>query len=180
MKRLIILLLIVGCVFGDTIVYKSGSNNRTIENVEYMKAGNGKVYFKAHGGEVSRDCNKIVTFTDNVGNPIDYDCSVVIDEPQIKGKTKLDNSHKHFIEAGEKLIKFRSKYYRGFTISIIGRGLLFMGAINSEKAPMIAGGVISFVGGIIMLSSFYEAGEAGEDLIDAGEKLETEQDTSNP
>ena len=52
MKRLIILLLIVGCVFGDTIVYKSGRNNRTIENVEYIKAGDGKVYFKAHGGEI--------------------------------------------------------------------------------------------------------------------------------
>ena len=80
-RRLIILLLIVGCVFGDTIVYKSGSKNRTIENVEYIKAGNGKVYFKAHGGEVSRDCSKVVTFTDNVGNPINYDCSVLIDEP---------------------------------------------------------------------------------------------------
>jgi len=58
-RRLIILLLIVGCVFGDTIIYKSGGNNRTIENVEYIKAGNGKVYFKAHGGEVSRDCMQI-------------------------------------------------------------------------------------------------------------------------
>ena len=173
MKKLLIILM-VGNLYADTIVYKSGSNNRTIENVEYTKAGNGKVYFKAHGGEVSRDCSKVVTFTDNVGNPIDYDCSVVIDEPQIKGKTKLDNSHKHFIEAGEKLIKFRSKYYRGFTISIIGQGFLFMGAINSEKAPMIAGGVISFIGGIIMFSSFNEAGEAGIELIKAGEKLETE------
>ena len=168
----------VGGLYADTIVYKSGRNNRTIENVEYIKAGNGKVYFKAHGGEVSRDCSKVVTFTDNVGNPIDYDCSVVIDEPQIKGKTKLDNSYKHFIEAGEKLIKFRSKYYRGFTISIIGQGLLFMGAINSEKAPMIAGGVISFVGGIIMISSFNEAGEAGIELIKAGEILKTEQESN--
>ena len=79
-RRLIILLLIVGCVFGDTIVYKSGSKNRTIENVEYIKAGNGKVYFKAHGGEVSRDCSKVVTFTDDDGNPIEYDCNVVIVE----------------------------------------------------------------------------------------------------
>ena len=82
-RRLIILLLIVGCVYGDTIIYKIGSKNRTIENVEYIKAGNGKVYFKAHGGEVSRDCSKVVTFTDNVGNPIDYDCSVVIIEESL-------------------------------------------------------------------------------------------------
>ena len=64
-RRLIILLLIVGCVFGDTIVYKSGSNNRTIENVEYIKAGNGKVYFKAHGQEASRYCNRIIKFINN-------------------------------------------------------------------------------------------------------------------
>ena len=49
-----------------------------------------------------------------------------------------------------------------------------MGAVNVEKAPMIAGGVISFVGGIIMFSSFNEAGEAGKELIKAGEILKTE------
>ena len=56
MKKLILLsiILIVGGVFGDTIVYKSGSNNRTIENVEYIKAGNGKLYFKAFGKETSK------------------------------------------------------------------------------------------------------------------------------
>ena len=92
-RRLIILLLIVGCVFADTIVYKSGRKNRTIENVEYIKAGNGKVYFKAHGGEVSRDCNKVVTFTDNVGNPIDYDCSVVIIEESLNElESKIESS----------------------------------------------------------------------------------------
>ena len=32
----------------------------------------------------------------------------------------------------------------------------------------------------MMLISFDSVGEAGEYLIDAGEKLETEQDTSNP
>ncbi|RMZ48961.1 hypothetical protein EB821_04810 [Candidatus Marinimicrobia bacterium PRS2] len=92
-RRLIILLLIVGCVFADTIVYKSGRKNRTIENVEYIKAGNGKVYFKAHGGEVSRYCSKIVTFTDNVGNPIDYDCSaVLIEEILIDLEKKIEDT----------------------------------------------------------------------------------------
>ena len=91
--RLIILLLIVGCVFGDTIVYKSGSNTRTIENVEYIKAGNGKVYFKAHGGEVSRDCSKVVTFTDNDGNPIDYDCNaIIVEESLINLEKKIENT----------------------------------------------------------------------------------------
>ena len=92
-KLLIIALLIVGCVFGDTIVYKSGRNNRTIENVEFTKAGNGKVYFKAHGGEVSRDCSRVVTFTDNIGNPIVYDCNAVIVEESLKElKKKIDDT----------------------------------------------------------------------------------------
>ena len=93
MKRLIILLLIVGCAFGDTIVYRSGSKNRTIENVEYTKAGNRKVYFKAHGGEVSRDCSKVVTFTDNDGNPIDYDCNaVIVEESLIELEKKIEGA----------------------------------------------------------------------------------------
>ena len=96
----------------------------------------------------------------------------------MEGNPKLDNFYNHFIGAGEKLIKFQSKYYRGFGISVIGQGLLMMGAINVEKVPMIAGGAISFVGGIIMLSSFYEAGEAGKELIKTGEKLETEQESN--
>ena len=92
-RRLIILLLIVGCVFADTIVYKIGSKNRTIKNVEYIKAGNGKVYFKAHGGEVSRDCNKVVTFTDNDGNPIDYDCNaIIVEESLIDLEKKIEDT----------------------------------------------------------------------------------------
>ena len=63
-------------------------------------------------------------------------------------------------------------------ILVIGQGILMMGTINANKVPMIAGGAISFVGGLIMLSSFYEAGEAGKELIKVGEKLETEQESN--
>jgi len=120
----------VGSLFGDTIVYKSGNNNRTIENVEYTKAGNGKVYFKAHGGEVSRDCSKVVTFTDNVGNPIDYDCSVVIDKeleepaltessiPSTESEHSLSTLHKDRVRIG------------GFFIAI--GSLILMTTVDSE------------------------------------------------
>ena len=99
-RRLIILLLIVGCVFADTIVYKSGSKNRTIENVKFTRAGNGKVYFKAHGQETSRYCNRIIEFTDNVGNPIDYDCNVVIVEESLieLEKNIEDNAYIYILE----------------------------------------------------------------------------------
>ena len=123
-RRLIILLLIVGCVFADTIVYKSGRKNRTRENVEFIKAGNGKVYFKAHGGEVSRDCNKIVTFTDNVGNPIDYDCSVVIIEESL---IDLEKKIKDTISEDDvkSIIKKTKKPVAGGILIAIGGGLLF-------------------------------------------------------
>jgi len=82
MKKLILLaLLFVGCVFGDTITYNQGNNKRIIENVKFTRAGNGKVYFTIYGKESSRNCNQIIEFTDDDGNPIDYDCSVLLIEP---------------------------------------------------------------------------------------------------
>ena len=125
MKKLI-LILMVGRLFGDTIVYKIGDNNRSIKNVELTKAGNGKVFFKAFGQETSRDCNKVIEFTDNDGNPIEYDCSVVLDEPKkdnpILSTINKSESHNHLIESGVRLIefpekyKFQKKYDRGFFI----------------------------------------------------------------
>ena len=139
-RRLTILLLIVGCAYGYTIVYKSGSKNRTIENVEYTKAGKGKVYFKAYDREVSRDCRKVVTFTDNVGNPIEYDCSaviieesVILDESIIE-KVKTSESENYLISSGQKLIKFQSKYYRGFMIALFGQVITIVGATSTRLA----------------------------------------------
>ena len=129
-RRLIILLLIVGYVFADTIVYKSGSKNRTIENVEYIKAGNGKVYFKAHGGEVSRDCSKVVTFTDNVGNPIDYDCSaVIIEESLIELESKIESS---ITEKDVKTIISKNKKPIIGGIFITAGSLLILGTLGEE------------------------------------------------
>ena len=123
-RRLIILLLIVGCVFADTIVYKSGSKNRTIENVEYIKAGNGKVYFKAHGGEVSRDCSKVVTFTDNDGNPIDYDCNaIIVEESLIDLEKKIEDTISK--DDVESIIQKTKKPIVGGILIAIGGGLLF-------------------------------------------------------
>ena len=123
-KLLFILLLIVGCVFADTIVYKSGSKNRTIENVEYIKAGNGKVYFKAHGGEVSRDCSKVVTFTDNDGNPIDYDCNaIIVEESLIDLEKKIEDTISK--DDVESIIQKTKKPIVGGILIAIGGGLLF-------------------------------------------------------
>ena len=91
--RLIILLLIVGCVFGDTITYNQGNNKRTIENVKFIRAGNGKVYFKAHGKKTSRYCNRIIEFTDDDGNPIEYNCNaVIVEESLIELEKKIEGT----------------------------------------------------------------------------------------
>ena len=129
-RRLIILLLIVGCVFAYTIVYKIGSKNRTIKNVEYIKAGNGKVYFKAHGGEVSRDCSKVVTFTDNVGNPIDYDCSAVLIEESLNElESKIESS---ITEKDVKTIISKNKKPIIGGIFITAGSLLILGTLGEE------------------------------------------------
>ena len=92
-RRLIILLLIVGCVFGDPITYNQGNNKRTIKNVKFTRAGNGKVYFKAHGRETSRYCNKIIKFTDDDGNPIEYNCNaVIVEESLIELEKKIEGA----------------------------------------------------------------------------------------
>jgi len=123
-RRLIILLLIVGCVFADTIVYKSGSKNRTIENVKFTRAGNGKVYFKAHGQETSRYCNRIIEFTDNVGNPIDYDCNaIIVEESLIELEKKIEDTMS--AEDVKSIIKKTKKPVAGGILIAIGGGLLF-------------------------------------------------------
>ena len=92
-RSLIILLLIAGCVFGDTITYNQGNNKRTIENVKFTRAGNGKVYFTAFGKETSRDCNRIIDFTDDSGSPIVYHCNaVIVEESLMELEKKIDDS----------------------------------------------------------------------------------------
>ena len=63
-------------------------------------------------------------------------------------------------------------------IALFGQVITIVGATSTsgEIEPIIVGGVISLAGSAIMLSSFLEARRAGEDLIKAGEKLETEQE----
>ena len=62
MKKLIFILMF-GSLFADRIVFEQMGDTHTYDNVEFIKAGNGKVYFKAFGQETSRDCIKIVEFT---------------------------------------------------------------------------------------------------------------------
>jgi len=167
MKKLI-LILMVGSLFGDTIVYKIGDNNRSIKNVEFTRAENGKVYFIVFGQETSRDCNRIIEFNDDDGNPIDYDCTVILNEPK-KEKPLLNinnksNSHNHFKE-------FQKDYDRGFFIFRLGQFIFTYSVFSFKQNTMLAGGGISLIGGLIMVISFNEVNQDGGELIGVGKNL---------
>ena len=83
-RRLIILLLIVGCVFGDTIVVKKetkdkdGSlktyNSETMG--EYVGILDAKAYLRTPDGNLKEfNCSDVIVIFDNERKPIEYDCS---------------------------------------------------------------------------------------------------------
>ena len=119
-RRLIILLLIVGCVFGDTIVVKKetkdkdGSlktyNSETMG--EYVGILDAKAYLRTPDGNLKEfNCSDIIIIFDNERKPIEYDCSTNTFIP--KALTEVD-------------IKKIQKYpVVGGTWIAIGGGLLF-------------------------------------------------------
>ena len=74
MKRLIILLLIVGCVFGDTIVFKTLFFKNGFSDVEYLGILDNKVYYLQHNVIYSINCNKVIEISNSDGKKINYDC----------------------------------------------------------------------------------------------------------
>ena len=105
-------------------------------------------------------CDKILELNDDNGSPIEFECA--------NSKTKLE-------QAGNHLVQFRKDYYTGVMVSMLGNVATLYGASENKSDIILYGGVASLLGGIMMLISFDSAGEAGEDLIDAGENLEAEQ-----
>ena len=77
MKRLIILLLIVGCVFGDTIKWKSSLFvTDTKNNVEFLGTQKRKVFYKTKEGNIeSISCKLVKEITDSSNNNIEFNCN---------------------------------------------------------------------------------------------------------
>ena len=75
-RRLIILLLIVGCVFGDTIIYKSSLFITEYKyKVHYLDVSKGVVYFQDSNGKAdSIKCKLIKKIIDSNGEELDFDC----------------------------------------------------------------------------------------------------------
>ena len=83
-RRLIILLLIVGCVFGDTIVVKTERKDKDgavktyyIEKMgEYVGILDAKAYLRTSDGNLKEfNCSDVIVIFDNERKPIEYDCS---------------------------------------------------------------------------------------------------------
>ena len=88
-RRLIILLLIVGCVFGDTIAYKHFIGlNDMYSGVKYLGIKDNKVYYLEHNVIYSINCNKVFKIINSYGTTIDIDCSSNTYTPRIL--TELD------------------------------------------------------------------------------------------
>ena len=95
LRRLTILLLIVGCAFADTIKWKRTYGDVVeILDVEFLYTKHGRVNYSEINGK--RDwviCSKILSITDNNGNDIDSDCgdkSNTINEEEIKVESSND------------------------------------------------------------------------------------------
>ena len=106
LRRLIILLLIVGCVFGDTKVYNNDflmfKRTKTLNKVEYIgiEEFKGKPVVKiliqssTLGNQYTFiSCDKIIELKNYNGEPIDYDCINInnpINSPPPKDSTELN------------------------------------------------------------------------------------------
>ena len=96
-RRLIILLLIVGCVFADTIKWQdANAKGKTydITNVEFQYIKYQRVYYLDYRGiKVIIECPKVVSITDSEGNEIEFECdddSKEIYEEEIKVESSKD------------------------------------------------------------------------------------------
>jgi hypothetical protein len=98
-RRLIILLLIIGCVFGDTIAYKNyiGLNNM-YSGVKYLGIKDNKVYYRKDTRINSVNCNKVFEIINSYGNKIEFNCSSNTYKP--KTLTELDAKKNSILSVG--------------------------------------------------------------------------------
>ena len=174
-RRLIILLLIVGCVFGDTIQWQDAKGKtHTVRDVDFQKCKFQRAYYiDVRGKKDSINCASIIFITGRSGKKIECDCD--FDIGGAKDFNIESNSKSKLKQAGNHLVRFRDEYYTGFLVSMLRNVATLYGASENKSDIILFGGVASLLGGIMMLISFDSIGEAGKDLIDAGEKLEAEQ-----
>ena len=137
-RRLIILLLIVGCVFGDTIKWqdsnaKDKGKTFDIANVEFLYTKYNRLYYLDYRGvKVVIECSWVISITDSEGNEIEFECgddSNEIYEEEIKVESSKDV---------QSIIQNTQKSLVGGIFIAIGGGLLFSN-IDKECLDCIYG-----------------------------------------
>ena len=129
-RRLIILLLIVGCLFGDTIKWQDANakdKGKTFEiaNVEFLYTKYNRLYYLDYRGKkVIIECPKVVSITDSEGNEIEFDCdddSSETYEEEIKVESNKDV---------ESIIQNTEKPLVGGLFILLGSGILLLNTEN--------------------------------------------------
>ena len=105
MKRLIILLLIVGCVFGDTIKYNSmdidGSYYTKSITGEYAGIYNHKVFVRTEkGGIFEIDCEDVIIIIKDDLSSVEWSCSEETYTPKTLTEADIKKLQKRPIVGG--------------------------------------------------------------------------------
>ena len=108
-RRLIILLLIVGCVFADTIVVKAERKDKdgavktynSERRGEYAGILDTKVYLRDSKGKLNDyNCSDVIVIFDNERKPIEYDCSINTFVPKTLNELDIKKIQKYPIVGG--------------------------------------------------------------------------------
>ena len=108
-RRLIILILIVGCVFGDTIVVKTErtdedgdvETSNSEKKGEYAGILDTKVYLRDSKGKLNDyNCSDVIVIFDNERKPIEYDCSINTFVPKTLNELDIKKIQKYPIVGG--------------------------------------------------------------------------------
>ena len=179
MKKLILIALLVGSLFADTLLYKQVT--QAADNVglassyttpssqidileltgDFKGTLNGQAYILLNKNKIKKiDCINIISIWDDNNHPIQYNCGINTYTPN------------YLINTGLELIHFRKTYYLGSGLSFLGSTLIIGGVFKNNDAIAIVGGVANIVGGLITFISFNDIGQAGEELIIAGKEVE--------
>ena len=149
----------------DTLILKDGQTH-SIKYIETLPDGTVRVQMFNNGSilATSFDLNEVHIL-------ILEDGTIAI-EPTENLDRKYHLSTNKLISSGKNLVEFRTRYYNGFIMVLVGQLAIVYGAVANENDALLGGYLFSFIGSIAQLLSFNYVGEAGEDLIDQGVELD--------
>ena len=182
MKKLLIIFLIFGCGFADTVQYRDEilfiKRIKKIDDVKVIKIKKlrNKPYIEFYIRKTALGnrtkwilCEDIISITNENGASIDYNCNTLTINNGNDLTTEIEISK--LTQAGNHLVEFKKNYYTGFFISLIGGAIVHYAAKENEGDIMYIGFVTTGLGFFISFLSFNSIGEAGEVLIEADEHI---------